>query len=70
VSLAALGETRERRRQPARAQPCVKRRQLRPQRLQYHRLHVRYERSAATHEALLNLACCLICFRRLQHSLC
>ena len=37
---------------------------------QYRRLHVRYDRSATTHEALLNLACCLICFRRLQHSLC
>ena len=34
------------------------------------RLHVRYDRSAQTHEALLNLACCLICFRQLQQSLC
>ncbi len=37
---------------------------------QYRRLHVRYERTAETHQALLNLACCLICFKRLQHSLC
>jgi len=37
---------------------------------QYRRLHVRYERTAETHQALLNLACCLICFKRPQHSLC
>jgi hypothetical protein len=37
---------------------------------QYRRLHVRYDRSAETHQALLDLACCLICYRRLQHSLC
>jgi transposase len=32
----------------------------------FRRLLVRYERRADTHEALLRLACCLICFRRLQ----
>jgi len=37
---------------------------------QYRRLHVRYERTAETHQALLDLACCLICFKRLQHSFC
>lgn len=37
---------------------------------QFYRLHVRYERSEQTHQALLDLACCLICFKRLQHSLC
>ena len=36
---------------------------------QSRRLHFRYERTATTYEALLNLACCLICFRQLQHSL-
>jgi transposase len=35
---------------------------------QFKRLLVRYERRAATHEALLSLACSLICFRRLQGS--
>jgi IS5 family transposase len=34
---------------------------------QFHRLQVRYERSEQTHQALLDLACCLICFKRLQH---
>jgi transposase len=32
------------------------------------RLLVRYERRAEIHEAFLALGCCLICFRRLQHS--
>jgi transposase len=34
----------------------------------FRRLLVRYERRADMHEALLRLACCLICFRRLQKS--
>jgi IS5 family transposase len=33
----------------------------------YRRLVVRYERKADIHEAFLQLACCLICFRRLQN---
>jgi transposase len=33
------------------------------------RLLVRYERRADMHEALLALACCLICFRRLRSSM-
>jgi transposase len=33
----------------------------------YRRLVVRYERRADIHEAFLQLACCLICFRRLQN---
>jgi transposase len=32
----------------------------------FRRLLVRYERRADIHEGLLRLACCLICFRRLQ----
>jgi len=35
----------------------------------YRRLVVRYERRADIHEALLKLACCLICFRRLRSGL-
>jgi transposase len=34
------------------------------------RLLVRYEGTADIHEAFLSLACCLICWRRLQNSLC
>lgn len=34
------------------------------------RLLVRYDRSAEIHEGFLALACCLICWRRLQLSLC
>jgi transposase len=33
------------------------------------RLLVRYERRHEIHQAFLALGCCLICFRRLQHSL-
>ena len=33
------------------------------------RLLVRYERRADIHEAFLALGCCLICYRRLTHSL-
>jgi hypothetical protein len=29
---------------------------------------VRYDRRHETHEAFLGLACCLVCFRRLQPS--
>ena len=36
---------------------------------QMKRLLVRYERRAEIHEAFLALGCCLICFRRLTHSL-
>jgi transposase len=32
------------------------------------RLLVRYDRRAEIHEAFLALGCCLVCFRRLQHS--
>jgi len=35
----------------------------------FRRLLVRYERRADMHEAFLDLACCLICFRRLRASL-
>ena len=35
---------------------------------QFKRLLVRYERRADNHEGLLTLACCLICYRRLEHS--
>ena len=35
---------------------------------QMKRLLVRYERRADIHEAFLALGCCLICFRRLNHS--
>src|SRR5947209_3491586 len=35
----------------------------------YKRLLVRYDRRAEIHEAFLALGCCLVCFRRLQHSL-
>jgi transposase len=34
------------------------------------RLLVRYERRSEIHEAFLALACCLICWRRLETSLC
>jgi transposase len=34
------------------------------------RLLVRYDRRSEIHEAFLALACCLICWRRLQNSLC
>jgi transposase len=34
----------------------------------FKRLLVRYERRADMHEGLLKLACCLICFRRLEAS--
>jgi transposase len=34
------------------------------------RLLVRYDRTAEVHESFLDLACCLICWRRLQNSLC
>jgi transposase len=37
---------------------------------QRRRLLVRYDRRADIHEAFLALACCLICWRRLQNSLC
>jgi transposase len=33
------------------------------------RLLVRYERRHEIHEAFLALGCCLVCFRRLPHSL-
>lgn len=33
---------------------------------QYRRLRVRYERRADMHEALLQIACDLICFKQLQ----
>jgi transposase len=35
----------------------------------YKRLLVRYDRRAEIHQAFLALGCCLICFKRLQHSL-
>jgi transposase len=35
----------------------------------FKRLLVRYDRRAQIHEAFLALACCLVCFRRLQRSL-
>jgi transposase len=34
----------------------------------FKRLLVRYERRDDIHEALLAIGCCLVCFRRLQHS--
>jgi len=34
----------------------------------YKRLLVRYDRRQEIHEAFLALACCLVCFRRLQTS--
>jgi transposase len=37
---------------------------------QHRRLRIRRERRADIHEAFLSLACSLICFRRLQTSLC
>ena len=37
---------------------------------QFKRLRIRWERRADIHEGLLKLACCLICRRRLQPSLC
>jgi transposase len=37
---------------------------------QRRRLLVRYDRRADIHEGFLALACCLICWRRLQSSLC
>ena len=36
---------------------------------QFKRLLVRYDRRAEIHEAFLALGCCLVCFRRLRHSL-
>ena len=35
---------------------------------QYRRLRVRYERRDDIHEAFLAIACCLVCYRRLQRS--
>jgi transposase len=35
----------------------------------FKRLLVRYDRRHEIHEAFLALACCLVCFRRLQNSL-
>jgi transposase len=35
---------------------------------QFKRLLVRYDRRHDIHEAFLALACCLVCFRRLQNS--
>jgi transposase len=35
----------------------------------FKRLLVRYERRAEMHHALLGLACCLVCFRRLRNSI-
>ena len=35
---------------------------------QFKRLLVRYDRRHEIHEAFLALACCLVCFRRLQNS--
>ena len=35
----------------------------------FKRLLVRYERRAEMHQALLGLACCLVCFRRLRSSI-
>jgi transposase len=35
----------------------------------FKRLLVRYERRAEIHHALLALGCCLVCFRRLRHSI-
>ena len=35
----------------------------------FERLLVRYERRADMHHALLGLACCLVCFRRLRSSI-
>jgi len=37
---------------------------------QRRRLLVRYDRRSDIHEAFLSLACCLICWRRLQNSFC
>lgn len=34
---------------------------------QFRRLRIRYDRRADIHEALLALACCVICWRRLNH---
>jgi transposase len=36
---------------------------------QFKRLLVRYDRRAEIHAAFLALGCCLVCFRRLRHSL-
>jgi transposase len=36
---------------------------------QFRRLLVRFDRRADIHQAFLRLGCCLICWRRLQHSL-
>jgi hypothetical protein len=35
----------------------------------FKRLLVRYERRTEMHEALLGLACCLVCYRRLRSSI-
>jgi len=37
---------------------------------QHRRLRIRWERRADIHEAFLTLACSLICWRRLQTSMC
>jgi len=37
---------------------------------QFRRLRIRWESRADMHEAFLKLACCLICWRRLEPSLC
>lgn len=36
---------------------------------QHKRLHVRHERRADIHHALLSIACCLICWRKLKATL-
>jgi transposase len=36
---------------------------------QFKRLLVRYERRADIHRAMLALACCLVCYRRLRSSI-
>jgi transposase len=35
---------------------------------QFRRLRVRYERRADVHEALLTLACSIVCWRKLKHA--
>ena len=36
----------------------------------FRRLRIRFERLAFIHEALLEIACCIICWRHLQKSFC
>jgi transposase len=36
----------------------------------FRRLRVRFERLALVHEAFMKVACCIICWRQLQKSLC